>query len=524
MRILNKRNFVDCVWFLFIAIAIPALDGFSASDHFISLGGMDLVAHGWEGIFSVLFLLQYFVATCLLYIATRIHSGPGFLVLAVLWVLMVIDLSFADVVGRQATMVNIALLNSVLWNVSDLVSQYIVSIVVQCALTAVLFIPLLRRLMKSQRPARKFRLFLWPLIVMFLMYAGMFMARGEAGVAAYPKGFAYGFGTISLQINRAFKGMQTADPFEVRKISDAVVDKIIVVVDNGVTYDEFVATGANTLPYVVDYGNAFSAANCTASANFVLRRGGWVRNGTGEIIVRGIDHLFSLALKADYKTAYQDNANVLDDPFTRHYFDDSEIAAIQYRQAGENALYLRDLASVGLIPGLLERKKIFVLVNKVGAHFPYANSLPPNAASGRKMYNYKKTLALNTRGYLEKLIDVIDDGTVVFYTSDHGQNFNGRIPYCNTGKEIRRTEYTVPFLVITKNTGVQKLLKARQSVYADKLTHLEFSESVRNMMGFAVDDIDSIFKPPRRLQNIYCGLYGPPYAVMDVKPQCRGLR
>ncbi len=530
MRILNKRNFVDCLWFIYIAIAIFALDSFHAQDHFIAIGGGNMLTHGFTGIFSanhllpLLFLLQYVLAIYLIYISTRIDVTIGFLFMVIIWGLMVADLSFQDVIGRQAEIINIALLNGAMWHVKDIISEYVVSIIVQVIVTALLFIPLIRKAIKDQRVTRKFHLFLWPFVVMFMLYVGIFMYKGEMALAGYPKGFSYGFGTVSLQLNRFFKQMQTADPFEVKKVTEPVAEKIIVVIDNSVSYEELLVTGAHTLPGVIDYGSAFSAANCTATSNFVIRKAGWVRNGTGEVIVKGIESLFSLALKADYKTALVDNDNVLDDPFTKNYFDEFEIRDIQYQVAGEDELYKRDLASVETIPSLLERKKIFVMINKVGTHFPYSNTLPPNAASGRKIYNYKKSLVLNTKDYLEKLINTIDEDTVVFYTSDHGQNLKGAIPDCNTGKEIRRAEYAVPFLVITKNAGVKKLLLARRSVYANKMTHLEFSESIRNMMGYAVDDIDSIFKPAKHLNKIYCGLYGPPYTIMDAKPQCRGLK
>lgn len=530
MRIPDKRHLSDCIWFVFIAFALLALDNFNAKDHFIAIGGGHILAQGWAGIFSVrhllsyLFILQYVLATYLVYTATRINGAMGGLFLLALWAMMVADMTFRDVVGKDTDLVNIALLDSAFSRIGDLVSVYIVSIVVQVGLAAILFVPLLRRLNKDVRPRRKLRWFIVPLVLMYAMYAVTFMTKGQAGLQGYPKGYAFGFGTLSVQANHAFRQMQSADPFDVKTISPAVVDRIIVVVDSAVNYADFVATGANTHPDIIDYGNAFSAANCRAASNYVLRRAGWIRNGQGEIVVKGIESWFSLARKAGYKTAYIDNANVLDDPFNKLYFDTAELSEIDFLLGGENALHTRDLVSVAMMPDLLARKNMFVLVNKVGAYFPYDKALPPNAASGRKAYNYKKVLELNTKGYLEKLIDVLDDQTVVFYTSDHGQNTTAAVPHCNTGKDIRRTEYTVPFLVMTKNAGMKKQLKAKRSSYANKLTHLEFSESIRNIMGFKVDGIDSIFKPPRHLNNIYCGLYGPPYTILDDKPQCRGLK
>jgi glucan phosphoethanolaminetransferase (alkaline phosphatase superfamily) len=526
----TKQTGIDCLWLITIAFAIGALDRFRVTDHFIALGGGQLLSsdldslmsanHGW----ALLLLVHYALAIYLIYIATRIHAAIGCVFLLVLWIAMIVDMSFNDVLGKQAHIIDIVLLNSDVWHVWDIVSQHIVSISVQVLLSALLFIPLLRKSIKDKRVPRRLRIFVWPLIVMYMLYAGVFMIKGEVALQSYPKGYAYGFGTISVQMNQSFKKMQAADPFDVNTISASAVDKIIVVIDHAVNYDDFVATRANRLPEVIDYGRAFSGANCAAAANFVLRRAAWVRQGNGAIVLKDVESMFTLASKAGYKTALLDNANVLHDPVTRHYVDAAELRDIQYQIAGENALYTRDLASVEVMPDLLAHEKILIVVNKVGAHTPYANTLPPTAASGRKLYNYKKTLEFNTKGYLEKLMDVVDENTVVFYTSDHGQNLQGAMPDCNTGAEIKRTEYTVPFLVMTKHAGLKQQLMQRQSVYANKLTHLEFSESIRNIMGYSIDDIDSVFKPPRYLDRTYCGLYGPPYTVMDARPQCRGLR
>lgn len=530
MRILNKRFAIDCLWVIYIAFVFLALDGFKVKDHFNAIGGGHLFVQGIGGVFAeqhflpLLFIAQYVLAIYLIYISTRITLTVGFFFLFLLWVAMMVDLAFQDVVRRSATVIDIALFNSEAWRVPAIVSEYIVSLVVQIGLSALLFLPVIHKQMNDTRRERRFHWFIWPLLLMYGLYAGVYLYKGESALAGYPKGYSYGYATISVQLNQFARQMQTPDPFEVKQIAEPVIDKIIVVIDHAVSYDAFVASGANQLPHVIDYGQAFSGANCSSAANFVLRKAGWLRNGTDQITVRHIESLLSLATKANYKIAYMDNRQVLDDVFTGNYMDTSERLQIQYNVQGEGPLYERDLASIEEMPGLLGHQKVFLLINKVGLPFPYADTLAPQAASGRKLYNYKKSLEVNTKGYLEKLTHAIDNNTLVFYTSDHGQYLEGPLPACNTGKETRRAEYMVPFLVITKHEGVTKKLAAQKQRYMNKLTHLEFSESVRNMMGYAVDGMDSIVKPPRHLHNIYCGLYGPPHPVLGHNPACRGLR
>jgi glucan phosphoethanolaminetransferase (alkaline phosphatase superfamily) len=57
----------------------------------------------------------------------------------------------------------------------------------------------------------------------------------------------------------------------------------------------------------------------------------------------------------------------------------------------------------------------------MGTHFPYYNTIPPALVKSNKMMDYRSSVKRNTISYLSKLSKIIDDKTIVFYTSDHGQ-------------------------------------------------------------------------------------------------------
>jgi hypothetical protein len=75
-------------------------------------------------------------------------------------------------------------------------------------------------------------------------------------------------------------------------------------------------------------------------------------------------------------------------------------------------------------------------------------------------------------------------------------------------------------LVLTKNTGILNQLKIKQNSLEHKLTHIEFSESIRNALGYSLTGVDSIFFNAKYLDEKFCGLYGPPKAIFGVNPKC----
>jgi hypothetical protein len=368
-------------------------------------------------------------------------------------------------------------------------------------------------------------LFVTPLALLTSIYLVLLTQKGETVLVGFPKGFSYGFGTLSLRINDFVNSFSPHPRFEVQQLPRGKFSQVIVVIDESVAYDEM----AKLLPIgdsIIDYGRTYSGANCSAASNLILRKAGWIREkSTGNLVVRDIQSLFSLAKDAGYRTVYIDNQGVLDDPSLKNYFDQKEISQIdQIVSTDDDAKYNRDTDSLNQISELVAADNVFMLVNKSGVHFPYQSSLPPALRTGDRLLDYRRALEINSRNFLEHLAGILGPRAIVFYTSDHGQDFAGRKPHCSGGTEVTSAEYAVPYMVITNSPDLRADLQSKRHLFYDRLTHLEFSESVRNAMAYGIEGIDSIFKTPsRRIENKFCGLYGPPSPIFGIKPKCHSL-
>jgi membrane-anchored protein YejM (alkaline phosphatase superfamily) len=171
---------------------------------------------------------------------------------------------------------------------------------------------------------------------------------------------------------------------------------------------------------------------------------------------------------------------------------------------------------------LRESGKHFVLVNKNGVHFPYEISIPPENVTNDKMENYRTSVQMNSIRFLENISRNVLDDTVIFYTSDHGQNFLSRATHCNTGDDVSVDEYAVPFIVITANDWLRKIAQSSAEQYSGNFSHLEISESIRNILGEKIQESVSMFYP-RKNYGFFCGLYGQPGSFFGVLPSCKKI-
>src|SRR5205823_2142535 len=85
----------------------------------------------------------------------------------------------------------------------------------------------------------------------------------------------------------------------------------------------------------------------------------------------------------------------------------------------------------------------FIYVNKNGAHFPYDKTYPADAVRFRptmseadggntkaaRINSYRNSVSWSVDGFLRKLFDIDLSHSAVFYTSDHGQQFDPRPPH-----------------------------------------------------------------------------------------------
>jgi hypothetical protein len=432
-------------------------------------------------------------------------------------------LSFYFIQNKPASLTDIGVLNDAMANTSDAIHEYLHLMVRSVVLTTMMFLPVFFRIIRNKNRI-SFLFLAAPLSLLACMYVLIFTLKGEPAIVGFPKGYSFGFGTVAQKINALIE-TSNHHRLEIVSVDTQPIKKIIVIIDESIEYKEFRDTQTEPLKSVVDYGQAYSGANCSASSNFILRRSGWIRENatTNSIQINHIMSLFALAKKANYQVTYLDNQNNTTDTSVNNYLDKEELSHIDTLIGADGEIYKRDNASLKEIETLLKNPKVFIFINKVGAHFPYDATIPPSHRKADRISNYRNSLQLNSHLFLKNLSTIIDQDTLVFYTSDHGQNIHGRTSHCSTGDETPFAEYSVPFQVVTKNVPFFNKLDSEKHLYANKLTHLEFSESIRNSMGYGVNGIDSIYKKPQHLNIPFCGVYGPPKPTFGSLPKCKLL-
>jgi hypothetical protein len=521
--LISVKYIKNIVLFLFITIVYLYADGFYASERFAGIGantqGQFTIA---EYIRQFVFIIEYILAISILFICVQLKKRYAFALLFLLLIVFLVDLTFHFVTGKPLSLTDIGILNVALGETDEAIMEFMPA-VKKAFLAAWFFIPLFI-LNIFHKKNISFLYFIPTFLSLTVIYAVILVKRGEPALLGFPKGFSYAFGSVGLKINDGMIKYYGTETLETKPVFFGEFKKIIVVIDESINYPEFAEVIAENSAHI-NYGKALSGGNCSAASNYIIRKAGWIRDGeTESIALKQIESLYLLAKKAGYKTAYIDNQNVLNEANVKNYFDAKEIAAIDepIKTGGEN--FLRDGKSLIAIENLLKEEKIFILTNKVGAHFPYESTLPLEMRTLNKLLNYKKSIELNARDYLNKMSQFVDDQTIIFYTSDHGQDLKGRTTHCNTGAETQSTEYSVPFVISTKNAPLHEKLSQSLHLFQGKMSHLEFSESVRNAIGFQVEGIDSVFKPPVTLDNGFCGLYGPPNTLFGIKPKCLNLK
>ena len=509
--------------FIYILLVYFIMDGFYALDRFNLIGfgfngqgNFGIGEHVRQGVF----IFEYLIAVSVIFLCVYSRKILAIPFLLVLWIVTTIDLSFFYIHNKPISILDIVVLNAAIGNLFDCIEQFGSYIWRATNMSAMLFLPLLffAFLNQSKRISAWFATI--GITILLLLYFLTLIVRGEHALIGFPKGYSYGFGSIAIELNKVvcrFSGDQSL-PVTLYS-ANFKQKKIIVVIDESVEWQKFQEVFQSNISGIVDYGKAWSGANCSSASNYIIRKATWYRVTDPKI--KPVTGLFELAKSAGYKTVYIDNQNVLYDPTVRNYFDDRELADIQEIVHSNRPLYERDKYTLNYLKEAIDKpEKMFILINKVGAHFPYANSISPSNRSEEPKANYYAALREQSKDFINELAKLVSSETIVFYTSDHGQNLNSRVPQCSTGTNIDPSEYSVPFIILTGNNDLKSDLENRKQILFGKLTHLEWSESIRNQLGYQVKNVGSIFKEPDFVKSPYCGIYGSPITVFGTRSRC----
>ena len=173
---------------------------------------------------------------------------------------------------------------------------------------------------------------------------------------------------------------------------------------------------------------------------------------------------------------------------------------------------------------LNDEKQQFILVNKVGAHFPVSDKFPnsharyapmlkrqftdvseapPDNLDGRQsnwvLYrnSYRNTLLWNVGGFFDRLFAKSEIGdAMVIYTSDHGQTFHergeyGEATHCTSNPEIE--EGVVPLILIGGPSSEQARWAKAAKANHDKLSNYRIFPTFLGAMGYAKRDIEEVY-------------------------------
>ena len=368
------------------------------------------------------------------------------------------------------------------------------------------------------------------LLIIFRQQTDVYSYRGG------PIGFTVAFNIVTIKLDQLIKHFTLTSFTPSNSFEGLKFDKVIFLVDESVEYEEFAKLWYNSSPNLpstnwIDFGMMKSAANCSAASHFVLRGNAlwdndaivssyWQSNSYYYQFQR-TEPLLVTAKKHGYRVSYIDAPSVLVMSGSRNFMTKDEDKSIDFyhKPTGLYSGYNTDKDLVRAINSELGQKKLFVYGQKLSTHFPYTKQLPPEIVTDDKMTNYRIAVKINTVDLLHDLTESMDDKTILFYTSDHGQNFKARMTHCNLPPDSVSSEYHVPALIFTKNKQANDYLHRVQPLLKNRLTHLEWTESARNILGAEIKNNPSLFKN-LPLKTSYCGLFGMPVSLFDLNSTC----
>ena len=298
---------------------------------------------------------------------------------------------------------------------------------------------------------------------------------------------------------------------EVPLVGDPAVRHVVLIVDESIAGD-FIDINVlrGTTPWlasrsqlIANFGLAVSASNCSHHSNAVLRLGAnpATLGGSGPSILAN-PSIWKYAKFAAFETTYIDAQR----NFKRHlnHMNDEERGLIDYHVAGPHGLdrkYRDQEVAARLAEILIRSSPQFVLVNKSGAHFPYASNYPKTAAhflstsepdkpstSREHLVNsYMNAIKWSVDDFFARLIERSDlSDTVIIYTSDHGQNLlddGSPATHCRRFSQTLN-EAIVPLFVVTANPQQYDRFSRAALENFNKGSHFEIFPTILTLFGY----------------------------------------
>lgn len=391
--------------------------------------------------------------------------------------------------------------------------------------------PLLLAIGLTPRSAWRFdaRWVVAPLGALALL-TGMLFMRGGDGARGLPGAFtSLAYLTLATGEELASDGGRRSVSMQPQRIEGT--GDIVLIVDESIAarYLDLadpagVRTGLLTPPpgiAVHNFGVAASITNCSLGTNLTLRHGG-TRERYMELNAAG-PAIWDYARRAGFSPVYIDAQRT--GGGLHNGMDAAERARIEtFVQFDGVPVEERDHAAADRISRhLANGRREFILVNKVGAHFPVHDKYPDShavyrpalprgrflgvsdtgsrdgfdgsAEQWRRYRNaYRNTLIWSVGGFFERLLaSGTLHGATVIYTADHGQDLRERggggvHTHCSAHPVAE--EGAVPLAVLTDTAMVDAWPDAANR-NRDKASHYQLFPTVLAMMGYPENAVRS---------------------------------
>lgn len=404
-------------------------------------------------------------------------------------------------------------------------------------------------LIPSSKVIVKARWAIVPISAMGLIVAAVYYSF--ATLIEFPSFYAVPAKFFEASMFRLYSGKRKEPDY--RQPFGPKLKHVVLIVDESARGDHFSLNNPAiaTTPYLranrdklVNFGVAVASWNCSIFSRIVLR------TGLGPKQLPDYDQqslkrptFWQYAKRAGYQT-------VLLDGFSgkkrlHSFMNENEFSQIdKVHYAGSYPMPDRDQKLGALLLQYMgSDKPSFILVNKVGVHFPYHGSYPHgfgvfDAGPGGKPGAHSKPKHL--RGaYHNGLLWSVDrffktylsgmrrDDTLILYTSDHGQSFARRnksiIGHCSVG-ESDPAEGLVPLIAITENKKLKRAFTESAKRAFNRMTHFQIFPTLLELMGYEKQWVESRYgngllsAPPRKRGFRNGSLY------LDVRDKLRSAR
>lgn len=371
-----------------------------------------------------------------------------------------------------------------------------------------------------------------------LLISGILYARGGEGSNGLPGQYdtiAFTFLNLGIEATKEQKTRKEAGtPY-----SKPLVDKIVLIIDESISGDlldinsksgVYSALNGNKAAY--NFGVSSSISNCSSTSNLGMRF--IVSRSSPYEDTQVNPSIWQYARNAGYKTIYIDAQRY--DGKLQNYMNPKEKQDIdEFIQIPRTKkLYNKDLEAAEEIKKLLKGPgRIFILVNKTGAHFPYEGKYNPENriysptmeeffktddsapdmrelakispnngqpkltrdTTDRVLNSYKNTLAWTVGVFFKKLLADRDmlAKSIIIYTSDHGQNLNPNkkgllSPHCSPPDAAHPDEGRVPLILISNKRSMEGILSKAAEKNRDKLTNFSIGPTILQLMGYQISD------------------------------------